>query len=135
LDGRVTERRTQLGMAMFLIAEAVFFFLLILACVYLRALPMIFDASGLVLTALLLASTLCVWRGWRWAAFMFGAVFVVLLFGTKFSFLTAVHGLFVFAGLISIAVVPVSGLRTVALYWYFFTAVWLFIFLVSRNWA
>ncbi len=131
----MTERRTQLGMAMFLIAETVFFFLLILACVYLRALPTFFDVSGLVLTALLLASTLCVWRGWRWAAFALGAVFVVLLFGTKFSLLTAIHGLFVFAGLISIAVVPVSGLRTVALYWYFFTAVWLVIFLVSRGWA
>jgi heme/copper-type cytochrome/quinol oxidase subunit 3 len=128
-------RRTQLGMAMFLISEAVFFFLLILACLYLRALPIVFDASGWILTALLLASSLCVWRGWRWAALALGAVFVALLFGTKFSTLTAVHGLFVFAGLISIAVVPVSALRTVALYWYFFTAVWLVIFLVSRGWA
>jgi len=128
-------KRAQLGMAMFLIAEAVFFSLLIPACLYLRALPIFFDASGLVLTALLLVSALCVWRGWRWAALALGAVFVGLLFGTKFSLLTAVHGLFVFAGLISIAVVPVSALRTVALYWYFFTGVWLVIFLVSRGWA
>jgi heme/copper-type cytochrome/quinol oxidase subunit 3 len=128
-------QRTQLGMAMFLISEAVFFFLLIVACVYIRALPIFFDASGLALTALLLASSLCVWRGWRWAALALGAVFVVLLVGTKFSLLTAVHGLFVTAGLIAIAVVPVSALRTLALYWYFFTAVWLVIFLVSRGWA
>jgi heme/copper-type cytochrome/quinol oxidase subunit 3 len=47
--------------------------------------------------------------------------------------LTAVHGLFVFAGIISIAAVPLSALRTVALYWYFFTAVWLVIFLVASH--
>jgi heme/copper-type cytochrome/quinol oxidase subunit 3 len=128
-------RRTQLGMAMFLISDAVFFFLLILACVYLRALPIFVDPSGWILTALLLASSLCVWRGWRWAALVLGAGFVAFLFGTRFSMLTAVHGLFVFAGVISIAVVPGSALRTVALFWYFFTAVWLVIFLVSRVWA
>jgi hypothetical protein len=126
-------KRAQLGMAMFLISEAVFFFLLILACVYLRALPFFFDASGWVLTALLLASSLCVWRGWRWAALALGAVFIVGLIGTKLSMLTAVHGLFVFAGMISIAAVPVSALRTVALYWYFFTAVWLVILLVASQ--
>jgi heme/copper-type cytochrome/quinol oxidase subunit 3 len=128
-------KRAQLGMAMFLISEAVFFFLLILACLYLRALPLFSSPSGWILTSLLLASSLCVWRGWRWAALALGAGFVVLLFGTRFSMLTAVHGLFVFAGLISIAVVPVAALRTVALYWYFFTAIWLVIFLVSRGWA
>jgi heme/copper-type cytochrome/quinol oxidase subunit 3 len=125
-------RRAQLGMAMFLISEAVFFFLLILACAYLRALP-IFGASGWLLTALLLASSLCVWREWRWAALALGATFIVGLIGTKFSMLTAVHGLFVFAGMISIAAVPVSALRTVALYWYFFTVVWLVIFLVASQ--
>ena len=127
-------KRAQLGMAMFLISEAVFFFLLILACVNLGALPIFFDASGWVLTAVLLASSLCVWRGWRWAALALGATFIVGLIGTKFSMLTAVHGLFVFAGMISIAAVPVPALRTVALYWYFFTAVWLVIFLVA-SWA
>lgn len=128
-------KRAQLGMAMFLISEAVFFFLLILACAYLRALPIFFDASGFVLTALLLVSSLCVWRGWRWAALALGAGFIVGLIGTRFSVLTAVHGLFVFGGLISIAIVPVSAIRAVALYWYFFTGVWLVIFLVSRGWA
>lgn len=129
----MTKQRAQLGMAMFLISEAVFFFLLILACVNLRALPIFVDASGWVLTALLLAGSLCVWRGWRWAALALGAAFIVGLIATKFSMLTAVHGLFVFAGMISIAAVPVSALRTVALYWYFFTAVWLVIFLAASQ--
>ncbi len=128
-------KRAQIGMAMFLISEAVFFLLLILACADLRALPSLIAPSGWSLTALLLASSLCLWRGWRWATVALGAVFVALLFGTKFSLLTAVHGLFVFAGVIAIAVVPVSALRTLALYWYFFTAVWLVIFLVSRGWV
>lgn len=125
-------KRAQIGMAMFLISEAVFFFLLIVACVYLRALPIFSGASGWILSALLLASSLCVWRGWRWAALAVGAAFIVLLFGTRFSMLTAVHGLFVFAGVIAIAVVPISAIRTVAFYWYFFTAVWLVIFFVAR---
>jgi heme/copper-type cytochrome/quinol oxidase subunit 3 len=124
-------KRAQLGMAMFLISEGVFFFLLILACVYLRALPMLLNASGWVLTALLLASSVCVWRGWRWAALVLGAAFVALLFGTRLSTLTAVHGLFVFAGLIPIAALPVSAIRPVALYWHFFTAVWLVIFVIA----
>jgi heme/copper-type cytochrome/quinol oxidase subunit 3 len=86
-----------------------------------------------VLTALLVAGSLCVWREWRWTALALGAAFIVGLFGTRFSMLTAVHGLFVFAGIISIAAVPLSALRTVALYWYFFTAVWLVIFLVASH--
>ncbi|MGA2212668.1 MAG: hypothetical protein ABSH31_05280 [Bryobacteraceae bacterium] len=126
-------QRAQLGMLMFLISEAVFFFLLILACVYLRAPPVLGGLSGWVLTALLVAGSLCVWREWRWTALALGAAFIVGLFGTRFSMLTAVHGLFVFAGIISIAAVPLSALRTVALYWYFFTAVWLVIFLVASH--
>lgn len=127
-------KRAQLGMAMFLISEAVFFFLLILACAYSHALPRLYATSGWILTALLLAGSVSIWWGWRWAALALGAMFILGLIGTKFSMLTAVHGLFVFAGIISIAAVPVSALRIVALYWYFFTAVWLVIFLVA-SWA
>jgi heme/copper-type cytochrome/quinol oxidase subunit 3 len=127
-------KRAQLGMAMFLISEAVFFFLLILACAYSHALPRLYAPSGWILTALLLTGSLSIWRGWRWAALALGAAFIVGLIGTEFSMLTAVHGLFVFVGMISIAAVPISALRTVALYWYFFTAVWLVIFLVA-SWA
>lgn len=126
-------QRAQLGMAMLLISETVFFFLLIMACVYFRVLPRFSGPSGWILTALLLASSLCAWRGWRWAALALGAVFLAGLFVTRFSLLTAVHGLFVFAGLIAIAAVPASAIRAMALYWYFFTAVWVVIFLIARQ--
>jgi heme/copper-type cytochrome/quinol oxidase subunit 3 len=132
LDAGMT-KRGQLGMAMFLCSGAVFFFLLILACAYFHALPIFFDASGWVLTGLLLGGCLCVWREWRWAALALGAAFLVGLFGTKFSMLTAVHWLFVFAGVVAIAAVPASAIRTMALYWYFFTAVWVVIFVVASQ--
>jgi heme/copper-type cytochrome/quinol oxidase subunit 3 len=45
--------------------------------------------------------------------------------------LTAVLGIFVLVGTILIALVPVSALRTMALYWHFCTAVWLVIFAVA----
>jgi heme/copper-type cytochrome/quinol oxidase subunit 3 len=125
--------RAQLGMAMLLISETVFFFLLILACVSFGALPIFYKPYGWILTALLLAGSLCVWRGWRWATVALGLLFLVGLVGTSFAMLTAVHGLFVLAGVIAIASVPVSAIRTLALYWYFFTAVWVVIFVVARQ--
>jgi heme/copper-type cytochrome/quinol oxidase subunit 3 len=124
-------RRSQLGMAMFLISEAVFFFLLILACACFHALPRLYAPSGWMLTALLLAGSVSIWRGWRWGAIALGAVFLVGLAGTPFAMLTAVLGLFVLAGVIALAVVPASGVRALSLYWYFFTAVWFVIFGVA----
>jgi heme/copper-type cytochrome/quinol oxidase subunit 3 len=126
-------KRAQLGMAMFLISEAVFFFLLILACTYFHALPRLYARSAWILTALLLAGSVSIWRKWRWGAIALGAVFLVGLAGTPFAMLTAVLGLFVFAGVIALAVVPASGLRALSLYWYFFTAVWLVIFGVAGQ--
>jgi len=89
--------------------------------------------SGSILTALLLAGSVSMWRKWRWATVALGVVFLVGLVGTSFAMLTAVHGLFVLAGVIAIGVVPVSAIRTMALYWYFFTAVWVVIFVVARQ--
>jgi heme/copper-type cytochrome/quinol oxidase subunit 3 len=132
LGQRVRERRAELGMAMFLIAEAVFFFLLILACAYFHALPRLYAPSGWILSALLLAGSLSIWRGWRWGAVALGAVFLVVLTWTPFAMLTRVLGLFVLAGVIALAVAP-SGLRALRLYWYFFTAVWLVIFGVAGQ--
>lgn len=126
-------KRAQLGMAMFLIAEAVFFFLLILACAYFRALPRLHTLVGWILTALLLAGSVSVWRKWRWAALALGAVFLVGLAGTPFAMLTALLGLFVLAGVIALAVIPATGLRALSLYWYFFTAVWLVIFGIAGQ--
>ena len=53
------------------------------------------------------------------------------LFGTTFFTLAGVHGLHVLIGLGALAIVPSTAVRTVALYWYFFAAVWLAIFLVA----
>jgi len=125
--------RAQLGMALFLISEAVFFFLLILACVYFHALPRLRAPSGWILTALLLAGSVSIWRKWRSVAIALDAVFLVVLLGTPFAILTAVLGLFVGAGVIALAIVPASGLRALSLYWSFFTGVWLIIFGVAGQ--
>ncbi len=125
--------RAQLGMALFLISEAVFFFLLILACTYFHALPRLYAPSGWILTALLLAGSVSIWRKWRWVAIALDAVFLVVLLGTPFAILTAVLGLFVGAGVVALAAVPASGLRALSLYWYFFTGVWLIIFGVAGQ--
>jgi hypothetical protein len=125
----VIRRRGQLGMAMFLLSEAVFFFLLILACKYFAAIPYLSSRNGWILTILLLASSASMWRGWRWGTIALGVTFLLGLLGTLSSVLTGVLGLFLFAGMIALGIVPVSALRTMALYWYFLTAVWLAIFL------
>jgi len=155
-------RRAQLGMAMFLIAETVFFFLLILAFVYFRGTAKLSIEAGAIDTALLLASSLSMWRAassgtggsrpWLAVTLLLGAAFLVgqgsqylrLIrdgvtisqgaFGTTFFTLTGMYGLHIFAGLIALAIVPAPALRSMALYWYFFTAVWLAIFLVAYVW-
>jgi heme/copper-type cytochrome/quinol oxidase subunit 3 len=124
-------KRAQLGMTMFLISEAVFFFLLILAVTYFRAVPALDPLPGWLLTALLLASAISLWRESRWLAIVLGAAFLIAEVMLSLSFLTAIHGFHIFAGLIALAVVPSPALRVVALYWYFLWAVWLVIFLVA----
>jgi heme/copper-type cytochrome/quinol oxidase subunit 3 len=157
LEGRVTHRRTELGIAMFLIAEAVFFFLLMLAFVYFRTpgAGKLNLGAGALDTACLLASIFTIWRAtagsrlWLSATILFGALFLAGqviqylqlmydgvtisqgLFGTTFFTLAGVHGLHVLVGLIALAIVPAAAIRTTALYWYFVAGVWLAIFLVA----
>jgi heme/copper-type cytochrome/quinol oxidase subunit 3 len=130
-------KRAQLGMAMFLIAEAVFFFLLILAFLYFGEKSHVISRLGWLFTALLIASSLSIWRRWRWVTIGLGAVFlisqVIYFFGTTFFILAGIHGLHILAGMIALAIVPASALRSLALFWYFFTAVWLLIFLVASQ--
>ncbi|MGB6943477.1 MAG: cytochrome c oxidase subunit 3 [Bryobacteraceae bacterium] len=152
-------RRAHLGMAMFLIAEAVFFFLLILAFVYFRAKGNLSIEVGSLDTALLLASSLSMWRAiggsrvWQALTIVLGAAFLAGqgsqyvrlirdgvtigqgLFGTTFFTLVGAHGLHVLAGLVALAVVPSTALRTLALYWYFFAGVWVVIFLAAYVWG
>jgi heme/copper-type cytochrome/quinol oxidase subunit 3 len=155
-------QRAQLGMAMFLLAEAVFFFLLILAFLYFRGLtppPVQRIGATSVYTALLLASSFSVWRAasgsrlWLVSTIVLGAAFLIGqgteylrmihdgvtisqgLFGTTFFTLAGMHGLHILIGLIALAVVPSAAIRTLALYWCFFAAVWLAIFLVAYVWG
>jgi heme/copper-type cytochrome/quinol oxidase subunit 3 len=121
-------QRAQLGMAMFLISEAVFFFLLILGCFYFGEKPKLISHLGLLL---LLASNLSMWRGWRWVTIALGAAFLIALSGTGSNILTGIHGLHILAGLIALALVPPSALKVMALYWYFFSAVWIAIFIIA----
>ncbi len=123
-------KRAQLGMAMFLCSEAVFFFLLILASFYFGKKPQPVSYLGLLL---LLASNLSIWRGWRWVTIPLGAAFLVALSGTGSNILTGIYALHILAGLIALALVPASTLKVMALYWYFFSAVWLVIFVVASQ--
>src|SRR5665213_3423776 len=116
-------------MAMFLIAETVFFFLLILAFVYFRGTAKLSIEAGAIDTALLLASSLSMWRAassgtggsrpWLAVTLLLGAAFLVgqgsqylrLIrdgvtisqgaFGTTFFTLTGMYGLHIFAGPVS----------------------------------
>ena len=125
--------RAQLGMAMFLISGALFFFLLVPACVYFHELPALPAPYGWVLTGALLAASVCIWRKWRWAAVALGALFIGGVVGTSLAMLTAILAVFILAGVIALALAPSSGLRALSLYWYFFTAVWLVIFAVAGR--
>jgi heme/copper-type cytochrome/quinol oxidase subunit 3 len=121
-------KRAQLGMAMFLISEAVFFFLLILASSYFGEKPYLISRVALLL---LLASNLSMWRGWRWVTIALGAAFLVGAAGSGFNMLTGIHGVHMLAGLIALALVPASTLKVMALYWYFFSAVGIVMFIVA----
>jgi len=128
--------RVQLGVTMFLISDAVFFFLLILAFKYVAAIPYLSSRTGWVLTVLLASSALSAWRGasgsrrWSGVTIILGSAFLIGLFAGGSSILAGIHGLHLLAGMIALAVVPSSALRAVALYWYFVVAVWLVIIVV-----
>ncbi len=134
-------RRAELGMAMFLAAEAVFFFLLILAFAYFRAMPHSFGPWKWLFTGVLALSSFTMWRAssrsgkfWTCITIALGIAFVIgqaTLFRDTFATLVSIHGLHVLAGSIALAFVPDSGLRAMRLYWYFFTAVWVIIFITA----
>ena len=141
MDG-IVNRRAQLGMALFLMAETVFFFLLILAFAYFRAMPQGISPLGWFFTALLLASTVSMWRAatgsrlWLWVTIALGVAFLAgqsVFFGITFFTLAGVHGLHILAGLIALAVAPSAAIKVVALYWYFFVVLWLVIVLVMYT--
>ena len=146
---------------MLLLAESVFFFMLILAFVYFRDESLKSAAGTLrlettsVYTACLLASGFTMWRRWLVPTILLGAVFVVGqgdeclrllrsgitlsqgLFGTTFLTLTGIHGLHVVLGLLLLgaAFFKKLAIESVAMFWYFVAAVWTVVFSVVYLWT
>jgi len=166
-------RRARLGMAMFLLNEAVFFLFLIIGFVYFhkpetKMTGVSFEAVALY-TACLLASSFMMWRAavsaqqhsapavsfWLAGAILLGAAFLLGQWGeyrsaepsrelaSAFFILTGCHELHVAVGILllgSTFLVQAGEFRsvavqTVALYWYFVTAVWIAIFSIVYLWA
>ncbi len=149
--------RAKLGMAMLLIAESVFFFMLILAFVYFRDESLRTAAATLnirvtsIYTACLLISSLALWRARVALAILFGGIFLAGqgteyarmlhrgvrmsqgLFGTTFFTLAGMHGLHVLVGLGLLVALRRSG--AIAMYWQFVVGVWVVIFSVVYLWS
>lgn len=157
----MVEQRARLGMAMLILTEAVFFFMLILAFVYFRDQSLKTATATLhlrvtsIYTVCLLISCFTLWRGQAGLTIALGIVFFagqgteyvrILragftmgqgLFGTTFFTLTGVHGLHVLIGLGLLGVTAPSQPRlgSVSMYWYFIAAVWVVIFATVYLWS
>ncbi|MBV8903572.1 MAG: cbb3-type cytochrome c oxidase subunit I, partial [Acidobacteriia bacterium] len=149
----------QFGMKLFLLSEAVFFFLLIVAYVYFGGAHRIALGAPAIFTACLVASSFTVWRAsrdparsriWLVLTALLGGIFLIgqgseyfslfrqhitisqSLFGTTFFTLTGFHGLHVAVGIAALGIAmwfPIAT-ETVALYWQFVDLVWIVIFAV-----
>jgi heme/copper-type cytochrome/quinol oxidase subunit 3 len=148
--------RAKLGMAMLILTESVFFFMLILAFVYFRdesvktAAANLNLAASAIYTACLLASSFTMWRTWASATMVLGSVFLVGqaseylrllrhgitisqgLFGTTFFTLTGIHGLHVLIGLVLLGLARIhsAAMPAVSMYWHFVAVVWIVIFAI-----
>jgi cytochrome c oxidase subunit 3 len=187
----LTRHPVHLGMAIFLVADSVFFFMLILAFVYFHDLS---DGSPTLALPLPSISTACLLGGsfaifqagaarpksrsrsrlWMGVTLILGVCFLVgqarqythlfragitigeSSFGTTFFTLTGLHALHVLIGILLVtitstllmgdesageepierrqAAVRTAAVRTVAMYWYFLSAVGVAIFLVVYLW-
>lgn len=149
--------RAKLGMAMLLIAESVFFFMLIVAFVYFRDESLKTAAATLnvrntsIYTACLLISGFALWRAHVALTILLGGVFLAGqgteyvrmlrngvtisqgLFGSTFFTLAGMHGLDVLIGLGLLLALRRSG--AIAMYWQFAVAVWVVIFAVVYLWS
>jgi len=147
----------KLGMAMLLIAESVFFFMLIVAFVYFRDESLKASAATLnvritsIYTACLLISGLALWRARLALAVLFGGIFLAGqgteymrmlrkgvtmsqgLFGTTFFTLAGMHGLHVLIGLGLLLGLRRSG--AISMFWQFVVASWVVIFAVVYLWS
>jgi len=134
--------RAKLGMALFLLSEAVFFFMLIAAFVYFRDVRTTSEnlrlGTSAFYTACLLVSSFTMWRAvatesrtWLFATIALGGVFLFGqaseylrlfqqnitisqgLFGTTFFTLTGLHGLHVLAGILLLAATLAMSARPI----------------------
>lgn len=149
--------REKIGMAMLLIAESVFFFMLIVAFVYFRDESLKTAGATLNLTIAsfftlcLLVSGIALWRARVEVALLFGGIFLAGqgteyflmlrhgvtmsqgLFGTTFFTLTGMHELHGLVGLGLLAALRRS--IAVTMYWQFIVTTWLVIFGVVYLWS
>jgi heme/copper-type cytochrome/quinol oxidase subunit 3 len=154
-------QRAKLGMAMLLIAESVFFFMLIIAFVYFRDESQKTAAATLslrmtsVYTACLLTSSFTLWRGWAGLTMIFGGTFLAGqvneylrllrsgitvsqgLFETTFFTLTGIHGLHVLIGLVLLGVAAGNKIprQSAAMFWHFVGIAWIVIFSIVYVWS
>jgi heme/copper-type cytochrome/quinol oxidase subunit 3 len=153
--------RAKLGMAMLILSESVFFFMLILAFIYFRNESLATASASLRLgaatayTLCLLMSGFTMWRKWLVPTILLGAVFFIGkggeylrlvrsgitigngLFGTTFFTLTGIHGLHVLLGLLLLGAAfwKKLSIQSVAMFWYFVASVWIAIFSVVYLWT
>jgi len=149
--------KDKLGMAMLILAESVFFFMLILAFVYFRDESLKAATASLnlgatsIYTVCLLLSSLALWRGRVAIAIVLGGFFLAGqgteyarmlrsgvamshdLFGTTFLTLAGMHGLHVVTGLALLLALRRSVAS--AMFWQFVVAAWMAIFAVVYLWS
>lgn len=153
----MTWQPARLGMAMLLIAESVFFFMLLVAFVYFRdeslkaATATLNVRTTSIYTACLIISGIALWRARIVVTVLFGGIFLAgqgteyvrmfrngvtmsqELFGTTFFTLAGMHALHAVIGL-----ALVLGLRrsiATSMFWQFVVASWLVIFAVVYLWS
>jgi cytochrome c oxidase subunit III len=157
----MTWNKAKLGMSMVILAESVFFFMLILAFVYFRseslktAAATLHLAAASIFTVCLLASGFTLWRGWLAPTIALGFIFLLGqgreyvallqggvtmsqgLFGTTFFTVTGIHVVHAAFGLILLGFVCAGRLAVpaIAMFWYFVTGVWVVIFAVVYLWT
>lgn len=151
----MTWSRSKLGVAMLVLTEGVFFFMLLLAFVYFREGVKPNPSAGItgIYTLCLLASSVTIWRAQRFVTAGLGTIFLAgqtteifrlsrsgigmsqTLSGTAFFTLAGVHAIHMLAGIVLLAILPAAALEALALYWHFGVFAWLVIFVVVYLWA
>jgi len=136
------EERARLGMAMFLVSDAVLFLFLIIGVVYFKERAALASA-GIACTILLAASSITMWRAASGAALRIWLTATILLaagslwaqglggFPATPALLTLLgcHHFHIALGVVLLGIALWRGssviVKTIALYWYFVVAVWI----------